>query len=136
MKECPMCKSVVDEEFECPICWTTLTYEPNCDGKEHFVLNKFYVRYLLRQCWFSLLCLGITVALMCFVDFVWHPACVMPYVAAVVSVLMGIFQRQLIKLIQWKYSQGYANFGVVYGKYIAAILAVFTAGLLALSNIL
>jgi hypothetical protein len=127
---------VVDEEFECPICWTTLTYEPNCDGKEHFVLNKFYVRYLLRQSWFSLLCFVITVVLMCFVDFSWHPACVMPYVGAVVSVLMGMFQRQLVKLIQWKYNPDYANFSVVYGKYIVAVLSVFTAGLLALSNIL
>ena len=137
MKECPVCKSKVDEEFECPICWTTLTYEPECYGKgERYAFNKYYLRYLWRQCWFSLLCFVITVVMMCFVDFRWHPACVMPYVAGGISVLMGAFQRQLTKIAQWKYSADFAASGLVAGKYMVAVMAVLVAVMLLASQYL
>ena len=43
MKQCPTCKMTVDEKNECPICGTTLTYEPIVDAeKEHIILNKYY----------------------------------------------------------------------------------------------
>ena len=128
MKECPVCKSKVDEEFQCPICLTTLTYEPACYGEgERYAFNKYYLRYLWRQCWFSLISLVVVLIATFFMAPGLYQACIMAWVASLFSVLMGAFQRKIIKLMQWKYTEDFASFRVVLGKYIAAGAAIFVA---------
>lgn len=128
MKKCPVCKSVVDESFECPICWTTLTYEPECLSQaESYGFNKYFLRYLLRQCWFSLIALLIV----CIATFFAGPGelriCLLAWLAAIFSCLMGAFQRKWIHWLQCKYSEDYAKFRVALGKNLAAGAAIFVA---------
>ena len=128
MKNCPVCKSVVDEEFECPICWTTLTYEPNCHAtQEKFVPSKFLVRYLLRQCWFSLIALLVVFVATFFTNEGTLRICLLAWFAAIFSCLMGAFQRKWVCWLLCKYSEEYASFRVELGKYLAAGAAIFAA---------
>ena len=128
MKECPVCKSVVDEEFECPICRTALTDEPQCYSQgERYAFNKFFLRYVLRQCWFSVISLIVVLVMTFFTAPGVHQLCILAWVLAILSGLMGAFQRKCIKIAQFKYSEEYARFGVTVGKYIAAGGAIFVA---------
>ena len=128
MKECPVCKSKVDEMFECPICWTTLTYEPECYGKgERYAFNKYYLRYLWRQCWFSLVSLGIVLIATFFTDPGLYHLCILAWVASVGSVLMGAFQRNWLKSLHCKHTGEYARIRLVGTKYGAAGLAILAA---------
>ena len=72
MKKCNVCKCIVDEISECPICGNTITYEPPCmEDKERFVFNKYYLLYLLKNTWFAILCtvIGIVIAITAKPDF-------------------------------------------------------------------
>lgn len=128
MKKCPVCKSVVDESFACPICGTTLTYEPECySEEERYAFNKYFLRYLLRQCWFSLLSLIIVLIATIFTVPELHQICITAWFCAIVSGLMGALQRKWIKWSLYKYTEEYARFGVVLGKYLTAGAAIFAA---------
>lgn len=136
MKACPICKSIVDEEFECPVCLTTLTYEPNCAGdREEYTVNKFFIRYMTRQCWFSVFCTVVVTVLAFFIDSALWVSSVMAWAAAACSVLMGIFQRYLIKKYQWKYTADYAGYHVVGAKYGLSCAAVLAAALMTIGSV-
>ena len=128
MKKCPVCQSVVNEEFECPICHTTLTDEPACaEKREKYAKNRFYLRYLAGQCWFSLVALGVVLVMTLLTDRQPIQVCLAAWGLVAISLLFGIFRRGLIKLAEWKYSQGYACFSVTASKYATAGLAMFAA---------
>lgn len=128
MKKCPVCKSIVDEEFECPICQTTLTDEPSCaEKREKYAMNRFYLRYLVGQCWFSLVAMAVVLVMTLLTDRQPIQACLAAWGLVAISILFSVFRRGLIKVSQWKYSQGYACFSVTASKYATAGLAVFAA---------
>ena len=125
MKKCNICKCIVDEISECPICGNTITYEPPCmEDKERFVFNKYYLLYLLKNTWFAILCtvIGIVIAITAKPDFDITVALAIAMLVA--SFLFGVFRRRYARAIQWKYSEKYTN--------IRAIRAQFTAGILAI----
>lgn len=125
LKKCNVCKCIVDEISECPVCGNTITYEPPCmEDKEKFVFNRYYLLYLLKNTWFAILCtvIGIVIAITAKPDFDITVALAIAMLVA--SFLFGIFRRRYARAIQWKYSEKYAN--------IRAIGAQFTTGILAI----
>ncbi len=64
LRLCPRCgaKSFIAEDAECPICGTSLTYEPPVDGDAESVkMGKYFALYLLKITWWILLSLVIAV---------------------------------------------------------------------------
>ena len=125
MKVCPNCKMTVDAENECPFCYTTITYEPisNSDN-EKYVFNKYFFGYMIKQSWFSMLCLIIVILRMFFIKTQFNFFFLMPILFAVISLVFSFFQRKIIKNAQWKYSKNYSEFRVVGVKIVTGILAV------------
>lgn len=111
MKKCPNCKMTVDADLECPFCYTTLTYEPQCkEATEKYVFNKFFVWYMIKQCWFSVLC-AITVAInLIAAKTPFNMLYVVIIILTLVSVLYAIFWRKISQLVQWKYSKDFSYF--------------------------
>lgn len=132
MKKCPVCKSIVDEEFECPICQATLTYEPSCAGsREKYAANKYFLQYMVKQSVFSLVCLLIVLLFTFLTNDFSFRLCIVAWILAIISVLISVFQRKMIKWLQWKYNEDYAHFRVVASKYATGGLAVFAAIMIA-----
>lgn len=131
MKACPTCKMVVDAENECPFCYTTITYEPTTmSNKERYVFNKYFLWYLIKKSWFSVLCSIVVIMRMFFIKTEFHPIFLMPLFLAVLSLIFAVGERQIIKHIQWKYSEGYAEFSTIALKIFMGIIAVAMAFLL------
>ena len=58
MKQCPRCHAVVRDDYECPFCHETLTYEPPVmQDKPHTPLNRYTVLYWAKALWFPLVAL-------------------------------------------------------------------------------
>ncbi len=129
MKKCNVCQSVVDEKSECPICGNTLTYEPPCmEDNEKFIFNRYYILYLIKNAWFSILC---TVASI--IIFVITKPTVNPYalslliataIALIASNFFAFFKRNISRRLLWKYSKEYAVGRIITDKYIYGIFAV------------
>ena len=130
MKQCPTCKMTVNAKNECPICGTTLTYEPTVNAeKEHIIFNKYYWIYFGKTTWFPLLCLSVCIV---------RVAIVRPQISLLllgmaglllISIAVSIFQRSLPDAIRWKYKHmgEYAEFKISLWKYLCpAIAALFS----------
>lgn len=134
MKQCPLCKSIVTDESECPICGNTITYEPPVMAdKELVVWNKYSFMYYLKNMWFSVLSciIGLVVCIATKPD--------MSYLffagvlCALVSLFISVFHRYLVKYMIWKYSGVYVPYKLGSLKYITggiAILFFICAGFL------
>lgn len=125
MKKCNICQSTVDEINECPICGNTLTYEPPVmEDKEHFVFNKYYLLYLLKNTWFAILCtvIGMVIAIISKPDF--DITVVLAIAMLIASFLFGIFNRSYARGIQWKYSETWAKNKATLAQITTGILAV------------
>lgn len=128
MKVCPKCHMTVDADSECPFCYTTLTYEPTVHSdKEHYVLNKHLLFHLLKQCWFSLLCLIVVVLKLALTQRAFTPYHLMPLLFLVVSLQFSILGRSIARNIQWKYSESYAVVWTAGVKIGSGLLAVLSA---------
>lgn len=128
MKICPNCKMTVDADCECPICHTTITYEPICDSdKEKYVFNKYFFLYLLKQCWFSVLCMIIVIITMLFTQEEFKLISLFPILFAVISLVESIFRRRITRYIQWKYSKEYSEYKTGETKIVSGIFAVVFA---------
>lgn len=134
MKNCPKCKMTVDAENECPICHTTITYEPKvAETKEKYVYNKYFFRHLIKNSWFSVMCFMI-VALRLIAKHQFSPQYLLCYVGIFIllsiSVLISVFQRRLSRFLQWKYSKDYSKYLANYTKIILCTFAVLQAFLI------
>ncbi len=125
MKKCPNCEMIVDADNECPFCYTTITYEPivNADS-EKYVYNEYFIWYLIKQSWFSLLCLIFVVFKILCVQMRSIPLCIFSVLLAVLSLVYSIYQRKITKYLQWKYSKEYSKFKSSEAKIMLGILAV------------
>ena len=124
MKICPTCKMRIDAENECPMCHTTITYEPKVfEEREKYVFNKYLLLHLFKNSWFSILCL-ITV----FIRFVIKPHLSGYFICIIlslcISIFASLFQRKFSKHLQWKYSKAYSEYAVNYTKIVSGGLAV------------
>ena len=125
MKKCPHCNMTVDAKSECPICRTTLTYEPYCtDDHEHLIWNKHLLLYLAKNIWFSVLCyiVGTVKYFMTSTD----PSILFLYAAilALISLLTSIFHRPYSKILAWKYSDNYIPVIIAFQKYVFGGLSI------------
>ena len=125
MKNCSVCKMTVAEENECPICQSTITYEPIIDcEKEKLKLNKYLFLYLLKHCWFSLACLMAVIIRLIVKQPVFNTYFALIIFCTISSILISLFERKLIKLVQWKYSLKYAVYSIYTLKLLFGIIAV------------
>ena len=125
MKKCPNCKMIVDADNECPFCYATITYEPIVNrDKEKYVFNKYFIWHLIKQCWFSMLCLIIVVIRLFCIRNTLDSFVLFPIVCLLVSLIGSLFGRKITKYMQWKYSEGYSEFRTVSIKYITGVLAI------------
>ena len=134
MKICPTCKMTVDAENECPICYTTITYEPKVSAdKEKYVYNKYFFWHVIKNSWFSVACF-IIVALRLISKHQFSPQYLLCYVGIfillLISVLISVFQRRLSRFLQWKYSKDYSEYLANYSKIILCAVAVLQAFLI------
>ena len=125
MKKCPNCKMIVDADNECPFCYTTITYEPivNSDS-EKYIYNRYYIGHLIKQSWFSMLCLIFVVVRILLVQTHSLLFCIFSVLLAVLSLVYSIFQRKITKHIQWKYSKEYSVFRSSEAKIMLGVFAV------------
>ena len=139
MKKCNVCHCIVDEISECPICGNTITYEPPCmEDKERFVFSKYYFVYLLKNLWFSVLCIIIsTVAFILslpitssLLHYLLIPAALM----LIASFVFSLYKRELTRRLLWKYSKEYAVGRMVCDKYFYGITAVILCITVAIIN--
>ena len=124
MKICPRCKMRIDAENECPMCHTTITYEPKvCEQKEKYIFNKYFVLNLIKNSWYSILCFIIVL-----IRFLIKPH-VSEHLAYItlllcISIFASLFQRKFSKYLQRKYSSDHSEYAVNYTKIISGGLAV------------
>ncbi len=134
MKICPTCKMQIDAENECPICYTTITYEPKVSAdKEKYVYNKYFFRHLIKKLWFSVLCFIIAlIRLIAKHQFSpQYSLCyVVIFVLLLISLLISVFQRKFSLFLQWKYSKDYSEYVANYTKIIFGAVAILQAFLI------
>ena len=119
MKKCNICHAIVDDENECPVCQNTLTYEPVChETEEHFVWNKYYVAYLAKNTWFSLICCMVGLLKVIIARPQFNALLFTAGACAIISLIVSIFQRILCKTMTWKYSKEYVPFKLGIWKYL------------------
>lgn len=125
MKKCPTCGSTVQAENECPICAASLTYESSVAGeKEKLVLGKYFALYLLKNTWFSLVCLIVAVFRMIIAAPSLNVTLGLSILFASLSLVIALFQRSLIRLYQRFLTERYAIFRVTFRKIIFGLIAV------------
>ncbi len=125
MKKCPTCKMIVDADSECPFCYTTITYEPIVySDNEKYVYNKYFILHLIKQSWFSMLCLIFVVVRILLVQRHSILLCVFSVLFALLSLVYSIYQRKITKYIQWKYSKEYSAFKASELKVMLGVFAV------------
>ena len=125
MKKCNLCHSVVNDKDECHICHNTLTYEPECqDSEEHYVWNKYYLVYLIKNIWFSLFCCIFGIVNLAINKFVLSELLIAAIICALISLAVSIFQGGLKKAITWKYADSYAPFKIGLWKYLIGAISV------------
>ena len=134
MKICPTCKMTIDAENECPICHTTITYEPKVAGdKEKYVYNKYFFWHTIKNSWFSVLCF-IVALIRLIAKHQFSPQYLMCYIfilaLLLISLLISTFQRKFSRFLQWKYSKGYSEYVANYTKVILCAIAVLQAFLI------
>ncbi|MBE6560378.1 MAG: hypothetical protein E7662_04575 [Ruminococcaceae bacterium] len=125
MKQCPHCRMTVDASDECPICFTSLTYESSVPAaREKLVWNRYLLLHLLRHMWFSLLCTVAVLIRLLIVQPVLTQLYLYGAVLLILSLITALFERRFVKWSQWKYNERYAYFSVGLTKYFAAIIGV------------
>ena len=129
MKQCPRCKSIVDEKSVCPICYTTITYEDEiASASEKLECNRYVVVYFIKQMWISVLCCIVGVVKLCVSSIEWNEIVFDIRLSAILFALaslgIAVFQRKLAKKSQWKYTKEYAEQRLIVYKYLFAILSI------------
>ena len=125
MKKCNLCKSIVDEENECPICHNSLVYEPLCwEANERFAVNKYLFFYILKNIWFSVLCCIIGLLKIIISRPQGSELLFGAVACAVLSLIFALFQRYLGKLMTWMYNEEYSHFKVVLWKYLLGLASI------------
>ena len=128
MKKCPTCQSIVDDDDTCPICQTSLIYEPSAHtDDEKIVWNRYYVMYLLKTLAFSVLCF-----LFCIIRVIgWREEldslCVPIVLFSALSLFLGLTDRRMPASAAVFYKKEGYRFSMVLGKYLSAITAVILA---------
>ena len=119
MKKCNVCQSIVDTYEECPICGNTLTYEPPVmEDREHFVFNKYFALYLLKNMWFAIFCTIVAAVMLILAKDFTVGHLIIGIFLLIATYLFSIFQRTYESLvIQWCHSEDYSKRKAAAAKY-------------------
>ncbi len=123
MKKCPLCQMTVKADMVCPICQTTLTYEPEVSGRfEKKKLNKYLFFYLLKRFAFVLAAIAFCVISGLFIQMesYWLATAIIGASAIVVS----IFQRAMTMYIKITFLETLMWIFIISVKYVAMLLPV------------
>ncbi len=125
MKKCNICHTTVRADNECPICHSSLTFEPDCqETKEHYVWNRYYLIFIIKNVWFSVLCciFGIVKIILSKPD---TSELLMTAIAlTILSLTVSVFQRSLTSKMTRKYTDSYAAFITGIWKHLFGGIAV------------
>lgn len=160
MKECPVCHCITEEEYECHVCGTTITYEPSVypAERERLVWNKYTRRYLLRKLYFPLLSIAVVIVLI-LVSLPLEPIRVTETAMigehraelkvhnsneqylwgslflALLSVVFALCERKLAQWLEWKYNSEYAAVRAASEKFLFGGGAILSALAIVLSEL-
>ncbi len=133
MKKCPICQSTVKADMACPICMTTLTYEPEVEGKfEKKKLNKYLVFYLLKRFAFVILATAFCVIAGFFIQ--KYGFWIATAVTATAAFIISIFQRILTMHIKFRFLESFMWLIIYAIKYVALLVPVFWGVLFLIFN--
>jgi len=129
MKKCPKCQLIVDTEYECKICGTSIVYEPYVDADREQIAKGYRLRY-----WLPKLKLPIAATVMFIIAMIVQYSAYKLLLSnaglVILSWLVVIFRPWFEKSMRWKYSEDYAAF------YMAAAAVIFPAVSILLSVVL
>lgn len=123
MKKCPTCQMTVKADMACPICQTTLTYEPEVEGKfEKKKINKYLFIYLLKRFAFVILAAAFCVIAGFFIqkDGYW----LVTAVTASAAFFISIFQRTLTMYIKITFLESMMWLIIFVIKYISLLIPI------------
>ena len=124
MKKCPTCKMTVNADNECPFCGATLTYEQTCDAdREHTVWNRYYLGYLAKTIWFSVICCIFGSVKLIVARPPMSELLITAIVFALLSLLISCLQRPLMRG-KWIYKESYVPVQIALWKYGFGLLSV------------
>ena len=100
----------IDAENECPICHSSIMYEPKISSEsEKYILNKYLFFYFIKNCWYSFLCFAIVL-----IRFILNTQLSGYYIYIAlllcISIITSLFQRKFSKFLQWKYSKNFSEY--------------------------
>ena len=125
MKTCPNCKMTVNADSECPFCHTSIPYEPTVDSdKEKYVLNKYLIWHIVKQCGFSFICFIAVLIRMILKKPIFDKYSLIIIVCISVSVIFSLFEKKISTYYQWKYSAEYSLFRAIVIKLFFGAAAV------------
>ena len=129
MKTCPNCKMTTDSTCECPVCKTSLASEEFFEGKgEIYKLNKFFLPFFIKKCWFFSLCCALILLKTLFLGISFNARILISALFLVLCLVQALFPERLNRLFKWKYSEEYLQSTsniVVYVSGICAFLSAF-----------
>ncbi len=129
MKKCTQCKSVVDALSECPVCGQNITNVENQEQLgESYVLNKYFLLYLIKKQWFLVICLIISVVKLCFsFGQISLISIILAVLFFTIAFAKSLFKNRIDKIFSFKYSEDYLEFMHNIIVYSSAFLGVFSA---------
>ncbi len=144
MKQCPLCHAITEENYECHVCGTTITYEPPCFAeREKLAWNRYTAQYLLRETWLSLLSIlvvaGVTV-------YVWPPESLLrpslnvflgaAILCAAASLVLSLLDRHIVRWVdEWSFTKKYTDEYIRARNAVKKILLAVAAIVLALITV-
>ena len=124
MKKCPTCKMTVKADMACPICQTTLTYEPEVNGRfEKKKLNKYLAFYLLKR--FAFVILATLFCVIAGLLIQKHGFWFATIVTASAAFIISIFQRTLTMHIKIPFLESVMWLIIFEIKYVSLLIPVF-----------
>lgn len=145
MKQCPVCRAITEENYECHVCGTTITYEPPCfEEREKLAWNRYTALYLLRETWLSLLSVLVVAVVTIYVwpfeplakrtlgTFLWSAV-----LCAAASLVLSLLDRHIVRIVnEWSFIKKYTDEYIRERNAVEKILLAVGAIVLALLAVL
>lgn len=126
MKKCPRCQMTVNDNYECPYCHSSLTFEPQVPGLEEIIIrNKYYWIYKVKTCALSIICACycLTLYLICF------PPVTVSLLRIILSISISLVvsfnQKKFIAFLKLMFSESFSACIGIFIKYYFSFLSVW-----------
>ena len=129
MKKCPQCEMTVADPCECPVCKTNLVDEEYFEGKgEIYKLNKFFLPFFIKRCWFFICCCALILLKTLFFGIDFNISILLTPLLLFITLMESLFPERLKNLAKWKYSDNYLDFAF------ASSFELYFCGIFALAS--